>query len=341
MKNLGTNKNFQAFDLSELPSMPGYILPKSTELIQQIRMAAVALRSGINVSIVGPSGSGKSMLAKYLNYICFEGRGMVALNAAAICDTLADSELFGYERGSFTGASQSKPSLFELADGGVVFLDEVTSMSMEVQAKLLRLVEEKRVKRVGSTQELPVNFSLITATNLAFKDAIALGQFREDLYYRISGFQIQMPSIHHDKSVCQQYAQAMIDRYVQEFGCEDAGYLSCLLTACLEREWPGNLREMENFIKMSICMHQQSVDFAMTFMQTFKVTIKESKSNTVFPGSFQNIELSFREKRLQIEQSDIELALRQYNYNVSKVAECLGMSRTTLYRKMKGLGIYG
>ena len=349
-----------------------YIPSSDSELGHIIRCAIAALKGGIPVLITGPSGCGKGMLANFLKHEAFPDSKIVALNCGAICTSMAEAELFGFEKGSFTGADTEKKSLFEEANGQIVFLDEIGTMAMEHQVKLLRVIEEKRVKRVGANTERKVSFSLISASNIDFQSSISAGLFRADLYYRIAGFVVKLPDINRDAGLKHYYATKMVMAHLQKNNIQDPVFSQHLIERCIKTHWQGQLREMENFIKLMVCFKTQGMDLPSPSqdhshtIQRLPEQVNQIERDMItqaLKACDANLSMAARQlgiprtslihkvKAYQLStyieeyktqrSNQIQSTLIQYRYNISQAAKVLHMSRKTLYRRLEELSIHG
>ena len=221
--------------------------PKMQRVFQDASRAA---RAGASVLIYGETGSGKEVIAKFIHKNSARAsKPMVAINCAAISPTVLESELFGHEAGSFTGADKRTQGLFEAADGGILFLDEISSMSMEMQAKILRAIEEKKVRRVGGTQEIPVDVQIIAASNRDLKKMIEEKNFRDDLYYRLRVVDIDIPPLRERVDDLPELVGFFIKAINQERGVNITGVSPQVIRAFQKYSWPGNVRELRNIIE--------------------------------------------------------------------------------------------
>src|SRR2546429_3458283 len=212
-------------------------------------LAGSAARHYTNVLLVGPTGTGKEIVARAIHQISPVSQQKLAVcNCSALVDTLLESQLFGHVRGSFTGATDTRPGLFEYANGGTVFLDEVGETSLAMQAKLLRVIQNREIQRVGSPEVRQINVRLIAATNRDLRAEVLAGRFREDLFYRLSSIQIRIPSLCERLEDIPPLVQFFLKKYNAAFGKNTAGVTRRAQTGLLGHGWPGNVRELENVI---------------------------------------------------------------------------------------------
>jgi len=209
----------------------------------------------VNVLITGESGTGKNLLARIIHNLSpRKKRNFVSINCAAIPETLLESELFGYEKGSFTGAYSRKRGLFEMAQGGTLFLDEISNMSPMMQVKLLNALQERKIRRVGGEREIDVDVRIVTATNTDIEKAVGKGEFREDLFYRLDVVRVEIPPLRERKSDIPLLAQHFVEIYGEKFGKKIIGLEKEAMKALENYSWPGNVRELENAIERAVAL---------------------------------------------------------------------------------------
>ena len=290
-------------------------------VFEWIRTAA---KSNIAVLMLGPTGAGKEVVARMIHELSRRGSGRFqAVNCAALPDSLFESELFGYEKGAFTGAHDRKPGRIELAHNGTLFLDEIGDLSMMAQAKLLRVLEDKKIERLGGRQSIEVNFRLISATNRPLEQWVRDGRFREDLYYRVNAFSIRLPSLRERASDIPLVAHRLLIRYCDANGLAadsktiDQGALDLLGTY----HWPGNIRELENTISRA------AVSAPSDVIRAEDVQFLHPREPVDKP---QHQLSSLREA----ERVHIQLVLEDVGWNKKQAAKVLEISRGTLYRKI-------
>lgn len=285
--------------------------------------------SSSNVLITGESGTGKGLVAKAIHYSGKRKEGhFVAVNCAAIPETLLESELFGYRKGAFTDAKADKKGLIFAAHEGTLFLDEITEMAYPLQAKLLRVIEEKNVRPLGDIQSYPVDLRIIATSNQDIKALIQRGKFREDLYYRLKVVDIEMPPLRERKEDILLLAESFLKRISKETGKEVTGLSGEVKKIMLNYSWPGNVRELENIMERAIILsrnkiiHPEDLPFSM---------IHQAEEEAVEKALEQRLSLD------QLEKEYIKKVLLQVGGNKSRAAEILGLDRKTLYRKLKEL----
>lgn len=299
--------------------------PQMQTVCQRVEKVAP---SDATVLLLGDSGTGKEVCARALHgkNPSITGR-FVAINCAAIPENLLESELFGYEKGAFTGATKSTPGKIEYAEGGTLFLDEMGELPMPLQAKLLRFLQERVVERIGGREEIPVNVRVICATHQDLEDKIEKKEFREDLYYRINEIPINIPPLKDREGDVLLLARSFFDQMNKEQGKKLKGFTKDALTAIDAHKWPGNVRELKNRIKRAIIMADGKQITAAD------LELKQSDdANEINSFDLRNV-------RESAERKVITKALNHTNGKVSPAAELLGVSRPTLYDLMQKLNI--
>lgn len=281
-----------------------------------------------NVLITGESGTGKELVAKAIHYSGRRKEGkFVAVNCAAIPETLLESELFGYRKGAFTDAKIDKKGLIFEAHEGTLFLDEITEMAYPLQAKLLRVIEEKEVRPLGDTYSYPVDLRIIATSNKDIKSLIQQGKFREDLYYRLKVVDIEMPPLRERKEDILLLAENFLKRFSEEMGKEIVGLSEKVKKIMLNYSWPGNVRELENIMERAIILCQNKIIHPEDLPPSM---IQQTEENALERALRQGLSLD------QLEKEYIKKVLLQVGGNKSRAAEILGLDRKTLYRKLKG-----
>jgi len=296
------------------------IIAKSNRMQQIFEMVKVIAKSNATVLITGESGSGKELIARAVHNLSpRKDKPFVAISCAALSETLLGSELFGHEKGSFTGAIAQKKGKFEYANKGTLFLDEIGDISPNTQVHLLRVTEEKEFTRVGGNEPIKVNVRIISATNKDLKKAVAQGQFREDLYYRLNVVTIDLPPLRERREDIPLLAEHFLKKFSLENQKEIAGFAPEAKEFLLKYHWPGNVRELENAIERAVILAKDSL-----------VTLADL--------AYQNLPLApvSSDKSLkELEKSHILSVLRQTKGNLSQAAKILGITRMTLYNKVK------
>jgi DNA-binding NtrC family response regulator len=283
-----------------------------------------------NVLITGESGTGKELVAKAIHYNSHRRSGpFVAINCAAIPETLLESELFGYRKGAFTDARMDKKGLFLEASGGTVFLDEITEIPLMLQAKLLRVIEEKTFRPLGDTRSRPLDARLMAASNRKFKDLIRQERFREDLYYRLKVIDIELPPLRDRREDIPLLAHHFLDKFARETSHTVSSISTEALKILMNALWPGNVRELENVIHRAVTLCcQEAIP-----PEDLPPYLQEAADQ----GDL--IESGLHRKRTlaQLELEYIKKVLLEVGGNKSRAAEILGLDRKTLYRKLEGL----
>lgn len=308
-------------------------------MLKLVEMAKRIARMDANILIQGDSGTGKEVLAQAIHNESRPHQPFIAVNCAAIPKSLIESELFGYEGGAFTGAErQGRPGKIELANGGTLFLDEIGDMPLELQAVLLRVLEEKTVMRVGGSRYIPVNFRLITVSNKQLADLVENKQFREDLYYRLAVFTIRIPALRERGSDMISLAKYFIKNIARDQNVAAPALSDPAMYCMLQYRWPGNVRQLKNAMLYAVTMASGGIINLEDLPEEIRGAATAGNVGQadghleIMPGNPQNPELSLKER----EKITIMQTLLQTNHNISEAANRLGMSRSTLYRKIKG-----
>tara|TARA_R110001599_G_scaffold353742_2_gene596073 strand:+ start:56046 stop:57410 length:1365 start_codon:yes stop_codon:yes gene_type:complete len=305
------------------------IIAASPKMLEVCRTVEKVAPTDITTLLLGASGTGKERFAQALHELSGRAKNkIVAINCAAIPDTLLESELFGYEKGAFTGATQQTIGKIEYADGGTLFLDEIGDLPMELQAKLLRFLQERVVERLGGRKEIPVDVRIICATHQKLEEHIKDGRFREDLYYRISEITINIPPLREREGDAIVIAKAFLDRYCKELKRPVKAFGQDAMQAIAEYEWPGNVRELESRIKRATIM----ADGNYITTADLELPMPESHAAEKQP-------LNLRQVREDAEQSAIKQALTAAENNITDAANALGITRPTLYSMIEKYGL--
>jgi transcriptional regulator with PAS, ATPase and Fis domain len=289
------------------------------------------------VLITGESGTGKELVAKAIHNCSQRSDGtFVAVNSGSIPFDLLESELFGHVKGAFTGATASKKGLFEVGDGGTIFLDEIGTLPLETQAKLLRVIQEREFRRVGGISNVRVDVRIIAATNTNLKQLVEEGSFREDLYYRLNVIRIALPPLRDRKDDIPLLAEHFIRRFSSENRTDPCVLEQGALRVLMEYDWPGNVRELENAIERAVVLAPQSGQISE---ELFPREILESSSVNVGKLRVGENGASLKDLVLEFEKGLITSALRKSDWNQKKAAELLRVNPTTLNEKLKRLNI--
>ena len=317
------NKRLRAM---ALPDGLSGLITRDPGMLGICRTIEKVANANVTVLLLGESGTGKEVLARGLHQQSQrKAERFVAINCAAIPENLLESELFGYEKGAFTGAAKTTPGKIETAHNGTLMLDEIGDLPMPLQAKLLRFLQERVIERVGGRQEIPVNVRIVCATHQNLRQLIEAGRFREDLYYRLAEIEVNIPPLRERVGDAALLAHSFMHRFGKEHGRNGLGLAEDALRAIEGHRWPGNIRELENCIKRAAIMADgNQITAADLGLQQATET---------------NEALDLRTVRDAAEQRAVIAALARSNGNVAKAADLLGISRPTLYDLMHRLGL--
>ncbi len=319
---------------SELASARGFdeIIGRSPEMVRIYERIAQVAETTATVLITGESGTGKELIARAIHRQSPRRDGpFVAINLAAIPEPLLESELFGHERGAFTGAYQKKVGKFELAHGGTLFLDEVGTLRVDLQAKLLRVLQEREIERVGGTRSIKLDVRIIAATNANLKQAVRDRTFREDLYYRLNVVPLTVPPLRERREDIPLLVDHFVRKYSREFGKTVRGVSPGALPVLLDYDWPGNVRELENIIERSVALATGPVISLRDL--PLDLALPDAAARSDEPG------LSLREARERFERQFILRVLEGVDWNQSRAARLLGLHRNTLTARLAGWGL--
>ncbi|WP_435236249.1 PEP-CTERM-box response regulator transcription factor [Psychromonas sp. PT13] len=309
----------RTFNLSQSSNLEG-LITSNDKMLKVCRLIEKVAPTSAACILLGESGTGKEVLAKSLHTLSPRNDNpFVAINCAALPENLFESELFGYEKGAFTGAVKSTPGKFELADGGTVFLDEIGEMPLLLQAKLLRFLQEKVIERVGGRKLIPLDVRIVCATNRNLDEMMANGSFREDLYYRVAEIQIDIPPLRERSSDKVLLANYLLKKYTQEEKLKISGFSEDAINAIESYTWPGNIRELKNKITRAAIMCEQK------YINAEDLGLKSVDSSP----------LNLKEVRESAEINALKTTLSATGYNVSAAAKLLGITRPTLYDLIK------
>jgi DNA-binding NtrC family response regulator len=318
------------------------IIGENSSLRQVIQHLHRASATDATVLLEGESGTGKELFARALHAFSPRADGpFVAINCAAIPDNLLETELFGHEKGAFTGASARKPGRFELAHRGTLFLDEIGELPLALQAKILRALEEKRFERVGGTQSLHVDVRVVAATNRNLKQRVAERQFREDLYFRLSVFPIRIPPLRERGDDVAILARHFIDKFCRDMNKAVLSLAPGALEDLCAYGWPGNVRELQNCIERAVILCEGDAIHTRHLNLSFRAAAQPAEA----ASGWDQIDLSgtladaLRRATTQIERRKIELAMRQAAGNTQRAADQLLISHKVLLQKIKEYGL--
>ncbi len=293
----------------------------------------------MSVIILGETGTGKEYVARAIHYKSKRSQNpFVAIDCGALIQDLAGSELFGHVKGAFTGAVTDKPGSFELAEGGTLFLDEISNLSYENQIKLLRVLQERTIKRVGDVKDIPVDARMIVASNEDLKKAVNQGEFREDIYHRINEFKIEITPLRERPEDTIQYAYHFLEQANRQLGKNVKDFEEEVIKKFKSYPWPGNLRELFNVIKRAVLLTDNDLVKLKSLPGEIQQPVKQKETliDITFNGG---IPSNLKEVTREAEKSAIVEVLKRTNFNKTETAKLLGVDRKTLYNKMKSHNI--
>ena len=317
----------------------GRMLGSSAPMRRVFEMAERVAATDATVLVLGESGTGKDLLAQEIHDRSPRaGKALVAVNCAALPENLIESELFGFERGAFTGAAQQRKGKFELASGGTIFLDEIGDMNPVTQAKVLRVLENRKIERLGGSQSIDVDVRVISATHRDLSAEIAAGKFREDLYYRLRVVTLELPALREHK----EDIPALVDAFLAQFGARHSRKVKinrAALDLLSAYDWPGNVRELRNAVERSLVLCRGDEITVADLPEEIReghrpLTPAGTESESAFLG-----ESDFREAKRQFEIVYLKRKLEEHRWNVSKTAAVVGLHRQSLQEKLRELGI--
>jgi DNA-binding NtrC family response regulator len=310
----------------------GSVVGRSSELMGAFRLAGKVAESSATVLIAGESGTGKELMARAIHEASPRAtQPFVAVNCAAIPEDLLESELFGHERGAFTGAVARKTGRFERANGGSLFLDEIGDMSLVLQAKILRAIQEGEIERLGSEERLRVDVRILAATHRNLAERIAVGEFREDLYYRLAVVTVKLPPLRERPGDVIELALHFFARFAREYGRDIRFVTKTALTKLEAHPWYGNVRELSNTIQRAVLIAQgDTIDVGHLLLEPPR---GEGPSGEYLPGYRPSLTLA------EVEALHIARVLEEVDGQVGRAAEILGVHRNTVSRKLSDYGI--
>lgn len=316
------NRRLQALSAG---AMSG-VLTRDPGMLKVCRTLEKVASANVTVALIGDSGTGKEVLARNLHALSPRAKErFVAVNCAAIPDALLESELFGYEKGAFTGAVRQTPGKIETAHRGTFFLDEIGDLPMPLQAKLLRFLQERVIERIGGREEIAVDVRVVCATHRDLKSLIQTGQFREDLYYRLAEIVIDIPPLRARAGDAALLAHAFMQRFAKEFARGSMHLADDAIAAVEAHSWPGNVRELENCVKRAVIMAEGS-----------RITAADLGLES---GEADWEHLNLRQVREEAERCAVVRVLARTNGNIARAADVLGVSRPSLYDLMNRFGL--
>lgn len=316
-----------------------YLKGTGAESKKLYKEVALVAPTSLSVVIYGESGAGKENIARTIHDQSERaGKPFIAVDCGALTKELAGSELWGHEKGSFTGALGEKPGQFELADGGTIFLDEISNLSYETQVGLLRLVQERKLRRIGGTKDKSIDVRILVASNEDLRKAVSEGKFREDLYFRFNEFSITVPPLRHRKADIEAFAYHFLELSNAELNKKVFGFEEQVMDVFKEYQWPGNLREMLNVIRRATLltdggkMSLAALPPEIVYSQKFNFTDSESNRSE---NRVHRMPLNLKDAAAEAEAEVLKKVLEEVKYNRTQAAKQLGIDRKTLFNKMK------
>ncbi|MCS7204352.1 MAG: sigma-54 dependent transcriptional regulator [Leptospiraceae bacterium] len=318
--------------LKEIKLEHDEIIGTSEQILKVKQAIAQAAKTNARVFIYGENGTGKELVAKMIyKNSDRKDKPFVDINCAAIPEELIESELFGHEKGAFTGAFERRIGKFEQANGGTLFLDEICDMSLAMQAKVLRVIEEQQLTRIGGTEKISIDVRIIAATNIDPLQAIKEGKFREDLYYRLNVIPIVLPPLRDRVSDIPLLLDFFLKKTIEAHKLPPKVFTNSAIELLTQYSWPGNVRELKNIVeRLAILSEENEIDIDDVQNSLFNFIQDKDED---FPG------LDLKSARREFERNYIIKALKQFEKNISKTAKFLGMERTHLHKKIKSLNI--
>jgi len=316
---------------------------RSEAMRKLLSMVERVARNNAAVLVIGETGAGKEMIARAIHQYSLRcSRPFIDVNCAALPDNLAESELFGHEKGAFSGADSLKSGLFEMANHGTLFLDEIGELPLAIQAKLLRVLEERRFERVGGTQSIDVDVRIVVATNRNLQQAVADKSFREDLYFRISAVPLTIPPLRERGKDVLLLAEHFLDKFGREFSKQGVHLSEDATNRILEYRWPGNVRELQNAIERAVILSDSSEITAETLQLQAQRPELQTLPAGMLPPDFSwdgTMEEVVARAVQATERVLLENTMRDCRWNKTRAAEKLGISAKTLAAKLKAAGL--
>jgi len=326
----------------ELSSNNEYLIGQDTETSKIYRQIEMVAPTNYSVILYGESGTGKEVIAKTIHEASKrKGKPFIAMDCGTLSKELSGSELFGHVKGAFTGAVTDKEGHFEMANGGTLFLDEVSNLPKDVQASLLRVIQERKYKRVGGTKEMDVDVRIIVASNENLQEAYQKGKFREDLYHRFNEFSINLPPLRKRKDDIPLFAQFFLDKTNEELQKNIEGYEDDVEEMFLNYAWPGNLREFRNVVRRAVLLTPSGkitskvLPWEITQSSAQPEIRTNGAENTSVAENGAVKEVDLKDAAAKAEYETIMNVLKEVNFNKTKAAEILKIDRKTLYNKIK------
>lgn len=319
-----------------------FLVGQDGETAQLYKQIEIVASTNYSIILYGESGTGKEVIAKTIHeYSNRKDKPFIAMDCGTLSKELAGSELFGHVKGAFTGAIVDKEGHFELANGGTLFLDEVTNLSYEIQAALLRVIQERKFKRVGGTKEMDVDIRVIVASNENLQDAYRKGKFREDLYHRFNEFSINLPPLRNRKFDIPLFADFFLDKTNKELNKDIEGYADDVHEMFLNYSWPGNLREFRNVVRRAVLLTPSGkitskvLPWEITNSSSHPHSNSHKSENYTVTENSTPKDLDLKDAAAKAEYDTIMNVLKDVNFNKTKAAEILKIDRKTLYNKIK------
>jgi DNA-binding NtrC family response regulator len=321
--------------LGQMPAPIEETMGDSPQIKQVLKQAEIIASTNMTVILQGESGTGKELIAKMIHEKSLrKDKPFIAIDSGAIPDTLVESELFGYEKGAFTGAEERKEGKFEQANGGTLFFDEITNLPNGIQMKLLRAVQERKFQHLGGKKDISVDVRIIVATNITLSEAVRMGEFRDDLFHRLNEFYIYLPPLRERKEDMPFLTKCFLDEANRELGKKIEGFSGEAMRFLLDYHWPGNVRELKNIIKKAVLL-ADSKDITLACLSLNNGN--QSAQSHLQLDSKEGVSIREMKKRAtkEIEEKMIKEALTKAGGNKTKAAKILKIDRTTLYSKIK------
>ena len=337
--NISGAKNKKSYVIS---ANKEFLVGQDGETAQLYRQIEIVASTNYSIILYGESGTGKEVIAKTIHeYSNRRDKPFIAMDCGTLSKELAGSELFGHVKGAFTGAIVDKEGHFELANGGTLFLDEVTNLSYEIQAALLRVIQERKFKRVGGTKEMDVDIRIIVASNENLQDAYRKGKFREDLYHRFNEFSINLPPLRNRKVDIPLFADFFLDKTNKELSKNIEGYEDDVQAMFINYNWPGNLREFRNVVRRAVLLTPSGkitskvLPWEITNSYIHQAFPAQKTGNDTSTENPVPKDLDLKDAAAKAEYDTIMNVLKDVNFNKTKAAEILKIDRKTLYNKIK------
>ena len=350
IRNYTARKKIKRSVITEQDGSLREIVGNSPKMLDIYKLVGRTAERDVTVLITGESGTGKEVIAKSIhNNSSRRKKRLVSVNISAIPRELIESELFGYEKGAFTGANSLKKGRFEEAEGGTLHMDEIGELSVGLQSKLLRAIEENQIYRLGSEESVPINVRIVASTNKNLKEAVSEGTFREDLFYRLNVINIFLPPLRERREEISELAEHFLDKYSSELTTERKILSPEAGKELAKYNWPGNVRELENTIKRLLILNPDTVISANQVKKAvesetvYEKQSLESEAEKIIRNILENMESPLNnvyEKVIgKFEKQLIEIMLAKTNGNAQQAALTLGINRNTLAKKIKELGV--